>query len=60
MKFKLAFNKKQLPSVEQPPKENLVRVAPTTDHFIQSIQNATNNPADLIMRPSHIILRLFI
>ncbi|HBJ02445.1 MAG TPA: spore germination protein, partial [Lysinibacillus sp.] len=52
MKFKLPFNKQQPPSVGEAPKEkeNLVRVAPTTDHFIQSIQNATNNPADLIIK----------
>lgn len=60
MQFKLPFNKKQPPSVEEAPKEkeNLVRVANATDHFIQSVKNATNNPADLIIKriPSNLTL----
>ncbi len=50
MKLKLPFNKKQPQSTKEVPKENLVRVAYSTDHFIQSIKNATNNPADLIVK----------
>lgn len=50
MKFKLPFNKQQPPSIKEAPKENLVRVAHTTEHFIQSIKNATNDPADLIIK----------
>ena len=50
MKFKLPFNKKQPPPTKEAPKENLVRVAQATDHFIQSIKTATNNPADLIIK----------
>ncbi|WP_155591136.1 spore germination protein [Lysinibacillus cavernae] len=50
MKFKLPFNKKQSAPIKEAPKENLVRVAHETDHFIQSIKNATNNPADLIIK----------
>lgn len=50
MKFKLPFNKQQQQPVQEAPKENLVRVAHATDHFIQSIKNATNNPADLIIK----------
>ncbi len=50
MKFKLPFNKKQPPPTKEAPKENLVRVAQVTDHFIQSIKTATNNPADLIIK----------
>lgn len=52
MKFKLPFNKNQPHSFEEAPKEkeSLVRIAPTTDHFIQSIRNATNNAADLIIK----------
>ncbi len=55
--------KKQPPSVEEAPieKENLVRVANATDHFIRSIKNATNNPADLIIKriPSNLTLFLY-
>ncbi len=50
MKFKLPFNKKQPQPINEAPKESLVRVASASDHFIQSIQNATNNPADLIIK----------
>jgi len=52
MKFKLPFNKEQPPSEKETPKEkeSLVMVALTTDHFIQSIKSATNNPADLIIK----------
>ena len=50
MKFKLPFNKQQQQPVQEAPKENLVRVAHATDHFIQSIKNATNHPADLIIK----------
>ncbi|XQN49906.1 spore germination protein, partial [Lysinibacillus capsici] len=52
MKFKLPFNKqqKQQQPIQEAPKENLVRVAHATDHFIQSIKNATNHPADLIIK----------
>ena len=61
MQFKLPSNKKQPPSVEEAPKEkeNLVRVAIATDHFIQSIKNATNNPADLIIKTIPPNLTLF-
>ena len=38
MKFKLPFNKQQQQPVQEAPKENLVRVAHATDHFIQSIK----------------------
>lgn len=61
MPFKLPFNKKQPPPVEEAPKEkeNLVRVANATDHFIQSIKNGTNNPADLIIKTIPPNLTLF-
>lgn len=50
MKFNLPFTKKQPPSATEAIKENQVRVAHTTEHFIHSIKNATNNPADLIIK----------
>ncbi|MGE7111558.1 spore germination protein [Lysinibacillus sp. NPDC047702] len=50
--------KQPLSPAKEAPKENLVRVAYSTDHFIQSIKNATNNPADLIVKllPSKLML----
>ncbi|MFJ5766535.1 spore germination protein [Lysinibacillus sp. NPDC093210] len=50
MKFKLPFWKKKTPVEVHIPKENSERIAQSTDCFIQSIKDATNNPSDLIIK----------
>jgi hypothetical protein len=50
MKFKLSFWKKKTPVEVHIPKENSERIAQSTDSFIQSIKDATNNPSDLIIK----------
>ncbi|MFJ7406150.1 MULTISPECIES: spore germination protein [unclassified Lysinibacillus] len=50
MKFKLSFWKKKTPVEVHIPKENSERIAQSTDCFIQSIKDATNNPYDLIIK----------
>ena len=49
MKFKLPSTNNNNNQFKRRLKK-ILRVAHATDHFIQSIKNATNNPADLIVK----------
>ncbi|WP_277585223.1 spore germination protein [Psychrobacillus antarcticus] len=60
MKFKLPFNKKNETPVEiGAPRKDIGMLNPLKNDFVQSIKDATHNPADLIIKdipPNHLTL----
>lgn len=50
MKFKLPFNKKQVPVVIDEIKEDIGIISSSKTDYIQSIRDATQNPSDLIVK----------
>lgn len=50
MKFKLPFNKKQMPTIVEESNVDGKMITPSKAGFIQQIKDATNNPFDLIIK----------
>jgi len=50
VKFKLPFNKKQIPIIIQATKEDVEMITPSENNFTQLIKDATHNPSDLIVK----------